>query len=166
MARQGTAACDPAKKSCHNLKNARNVHICPKMSMCHMWYSIISKIDKDAPSLHGSNPLRAFLMQRRRWQQCRGNLNSLVPTPDVQDCRTEGTVRNTASWWRDSTRSTAVIRQCIKSTAEHGRESVTATCRHIRFVSGALNVESLPQWTRCITSYRFPEEERMRGTIS
>lgn len=165
MARQGTAACDPAKKSCHNLKNARNVHICPKMSMCHMWYSIISKIDKDAPSLHGSNPLRAFLMQRRRWQQCRGNLNSLVPTPDVQDCRTEGTVRNTASWWRDSTRSTAVIRQCIKSTAEHGRESVTAMCRRIPFVSGAtskaFSLQSRRYTTRCL-SHR---EERTRGAI-
>ena len=53
--------------------------------MCHMWYSIISKIDKDAPSLHGRNPVRAFLMQSKEV--------AAVPRKPKQPCAYPGCPR-------------------------------------------------------------------------
>ena len=97
-----------------------------------MWYNGSMK-NVYTDSLHGRNPVRAFLMSKRGEDRCQGNRNGRVPIPAVRNLRTADSVRSIKGKRINGTKNMTVIRRCVKDTDERGNESVTDMLQIIRF---------------------------------
>ena len=84
MAWKSTDSCGAAAEADINLKNARNVRICPVMSTCMIWYSIISKSDEKSKALREEILSGLFLCSERGGEQrCQEDRRDPAVTPDV-----------------------------------------------------------------------------------
>lgn len=99
---------------------------------------------------------RAFIMPKRR-SLCHINQSRVVHIQTVQNLQTGGIVRSIKGLMQSSTTDSHEHLMPTRSTAERGKEFVTAMCRCTRCVSSALNraEQHLPR--RFTTSSHFQE---------